>query len=113
MKKAFYVLTALLISSAAQAETRTVLVNPSQTKTLDQPHATGANCNTGQVRVSVISSPKLGSISISDKKVKGCNVTKISRKIINLKPHLGEIGLCYNLLNKGKSTIHVGVKCSN
>lgn len=77
MKKAFYILTALLISSAAQAETRTVLVNPSQTKTLDQPHATGANCN-GQVRVSVTSSPKLGSISISDKKVKGCNGKRVS-----------------------------------
>lgn len=77
MKKAFYVLTALLISSAAQAETRTVLVNPSQTKTLDQPHATGANCN-GQVRVSVTKSPKLGSISISDKKVKGCNGKRVS-----------------------------------
>ena len=77
MKKAFYILIALLISSAAQAETRTVLVNPSQTKTLDQPHATGANCN-GQVRVSVTSSPKLGSISISDKKVKGCNGKRVS-----------------------------------
>lgn len=77
MKKALYILTALLISSAAQAETRTVLVNPSQTKTLDQPHATGANCN-GQVRVSVTSSPKLGSISISDKKVKGCNGKRVS-----------------------------------
>lgn len=78
MKKAFYILTALLISSAAQAETRTVLVNPSQTKTLDQPHATGANCTTGQVRVSVTKSPKLGSISISDKKVKGCNGKRVS-----------------------------------
>lgn len=77
MKKALYILTALLISSAAQAETRTVLINPSQTKTLDQPHATGANCN-GQVRVSVTSSPKLGSISISDKKVKGCNGKRVS-----------------------------------
>lgn len=78
MLKTFYIFSALLISSSAQAETRTVLVNPGQIKTLIQPHVTGSNCATGQVRVLIIKSPKLGSISVKDKKVKGCNGKRVS-----------------------------------
>lgn len=78
MLKYIYVLSAVIVASAAHAQTKTVLVNPGQTKTIAQPHANGAHCTTGQVKVSVTKSPKLGSISVSDKKVKGCNGKRIS-----------------------------------
>ncbi|MEO9460263.1 MAG: hypothetical protein ABJE63_09995 [Lentilitoribacter sp.] len=78
MLKTIYILFAVIISSSALAETRTVLVNLGQIKTLIQPHAKGSNCLTGQVRVSIIKSPKLGSISINDKKVKGCNGKRVT-----------------------------------
>ncbi|MEP2979047.1 MAG: hypothetical protein ABJO86_06150 [Lentilitoribacter sp.] len=78
MQKIIYIFSALLISNTALAETRTVLVNPGQIKTLIQPHAKGSYCLTGQVRVSIIKSPKLGSISVKDKKVKGCNGKRVT-----------------------------------
>lgn len=78
MLKAIYIILAIVITSAAQAETRTVLVNPSQSKTLSQPHASGANCTTGQVRVSITKSPKIGKITIADKKIKGCNGKRVA-----------------------------------
>lgn len=78
MLKYVYVISAVVIASAAHADTRTVLVNPGQTKTIAQYHAKGANCASGQIRVSVTKSPKLGSISISDKKVKSCNGKRVS-----------------------------------
>jgi hypothetical protein len=76
--KTIYILSAVIISNAALAETRTVLVNPGQIKTLIQPHAKGSNCLTGQVRISIIKSPKLGSISVNDKKVNGCNGKRLT-----------------------------------
>lgn len=78
MLKYIYVLSAIMMAGAAHAETRTVLVNPGAVKTIAQPHTSGANCNSGQIRVSVTKSPKLGSIKVSDKKVKGCNGKRIS-----------------------------------
>ncbi len=78
MLKTIYIFAALVLSSAVQAETRTVLVNPGQIKTLIQPHATGSNCTTGQVRVSIIKSPKIGSISVKNKSVKGCNGKRVT-----------------------------------
>ena len=78
MLKYIYVLSAVMMAGAAHAETRTVLVNPGTVKTIAQPHTTGANCTSGQVRVSVTSTPKIGSIKISDKKIKGCNGKRVT-----------------------------------
>jgi hypothetical protein len=100
MSKTIYTLFALfipsgamVISNSALAETRTVLVNPGQIKTLIQPHAKGSNCLTGQVRISIIKSPKLGSISVKEKKVKGCNGKRVAYR-----PH-----------NKGKDSATIKV----
>lgn len=81
MLKLFYLILAVLITSSAHAETRTILVNPNQSKTLIKPHVSGVNCKTGNVRVSIIKTPKLGKISIADTKVKvggtKCNGVKV------------------------------------